>query len=113
MRLSIKDHIGPRCISKEDGQKVYDAIGQSVQKGETVTIDFEGVNQFAGPFFNFAIGQLLQDITEADLRRLLQIEHLNETGKHLVERVIENAVKCYGEKDYRKIVSDILEQQDV
>ena len=63
------------------------------------------------PFFNFAIGQLLKDIAEVDLRRLLQIEHLNETGRLVVERVIENAAKYHGDKDYRKIVDDILEQQ--
>jgi len=29
----------------------------------------------------------------------------------VVERVIENATKYHGDKDYRKIVDDILEQQ--
>lgn len=52
-------------------------------------MDFDGVAQFASPFFNFAIGQLLKDIEEKDLRRLLQVENLNETGKLVVERVIE------------------------
>lgn len=111
MRLSIKYRIGPRCIIKEDGQKIYDAIHAALLSGETVSLDFAGVNQFASPFFNFAIGQLLKDIAEDDLRRLLQIEHLNETGRLVVERVIENAAKYHGDKDYRKIVDDILEQQ--
>ena len=111
MRISIKNKIGPRCIIKEDGQKIYAAVHGALKKGETVALDFEDVNQFASPFFNFAIGQLLKDITEADLRRLLQIEHLNETGRLVVERVIENAAKYHGDKDYRKIVDDILEQQ--
>lgn len=111
MELSIKNQIGPRCIIKEDGQKIYDAIRETLKNGKTVTLDFEGVTQFASPFFNFAIGQLLKDITEADLRRLLQIEQLNETGKLVCERVIENAAKYHGDKDYRKIVDDILEQQ--
>ena len=82
-----------------------------MKKGETVTLDFDGVNQFASPFFNFAIGQLLKDVSEADLRRLLQIENLNETGRQVIERVIENAAKYHGDKDYSKIVDDILEQQ--
>ena len=111
MKLLIKDKIGPRCIIKEDGQKVYDEIHDFLKNGETVTLDFNGVSQFASPFFNFAIGQLLKDIVETDLRRLLQIENLNETGKMVVERVIENAAKYHGDKDYRKIVNDILEQQ--
>jgi hypothetical protein len=111
MKISIKDKIGPRCIIKEDGQKVYDEIHGPLKNSKTVTLDFNGVTQFASPFFNFAIGQLLKDIPEADLRRLLQIEHLNETGRMVVERVIENAAKYHGDKDYRKIVDDILEQQ--
>lgn len=111
MKLFIKDKIGPRCIIKEDGQKVYDEIHGPLKNGESVTLDFGGVSQFASPFFNFAIGQLLMDIEEGDLRRLLQIENLNETGQLVVERVIENAAKYHGDKDYRKIVDDILEQQ--
>jgi hypothetical protein len=111
MKISIKDKIGPRCIIKEDGQKIYDAIHEALQKGEAVTLDFKDVTQFASPFFNFAIGQLLKDIEEVELRHLLHIENLNETGRLVVERVIENAAKYHGNKDYRKIVDDILEEQ--
>lgn len=111
MRLSIREQIGPRCIIKEDGQKVFGAIHDPLKNGETVTLDFEGVSQFASPFFNFAIGQLLKDVPEADLRRHLHIEHLNQTGTLVVERVIENAAKYHDDKDYRKIVDDILAQQ--
>lgn len=111
MKISIKDKIGPRCIIMEDGQKIFDEIFEPLNRGETVTLDFAGVTQFASPFFNFAIGQLLKEIKEDDLSRLLHIENLNESGRLVVERVIENAAKYHGDKDYRKIVDDILEQQ--
>jgi len=111
MKIIIKDEIGPRCIIKEDGQKIYERIHTPLKEGTTVTLDFGGVAQFASPFFNFAIGQLLKDIAEQDLRHLLQIENLNETGKLVVKRVIENAAKYHGDVSYRKIVDDILEQQ--
>lgn len=111
MKIAIKESIGPRCIIKEDGQKVYDAIHELLKQGQTVTLDFSGVTQFASPFFNFAIGQLLHDITEESLRRQLKIDNLNDTGKRVVERVIENAAKYHGDKDYRKIVDDIIAQQ--
>lgn len=111
MKLFIKDKIGPRCIIQDDGQKVYDEIHDPLIKGEAVTLDFNGVTQFASPFFNFAIGQLLKDIQEADLHRFLKIENLNETGRLVVERVIENAAKYHSDREYRKIVDDILEQQ--
>ncbi len=102
---------GTRCIVKEDGQRVYNTIHSALKQGETVVLDFEGVSQFASPFFNFAIGQLLKDMKEADLRHLLQIENLAATGRLVVERVIENAARYHGDVDYRKIVDEILEQQ--
>ncbi len=111
MNLLIKNSVGPRCIIKEDGQRIYDAIHELLKNGDTVTLDFNGVSQFASPFFNFAIGQLLNDISENELRRLLIIENLNESGRLVVDRVIENAAQYHGDKDYQKIVDDILEQQ--
>ena len=111
MEISVIKEIGPRCIIKEDGQKIYDMIHEPLVKGETITLDFSEVTQFASPFFNFAIGQLLKDIQQDDLRKLLQITNLDDTGKLVVERVIENATRYHGDKDYRKIVNDILEQQ--
>jgi hypothetical protein len=109
--MTIKDMTGKRCIVKEDGQRVYDAIHNALKQGETVVLDFEGVSQFASPFFNSAVGQLLKDMKEGDLRHLLQIENLAATGKLLVKRVIENATRYHGDVDYRKIVDEILEQQ--
>jgi len=111
MKLAIKDMVGPRCITKEDGQKVFDAIHDLLRKGENIALDFDGVTQFASPFFNFAIGQLLKDVDESVLRRLLHCEHLLDTGKLVVDRVIENAAKYHGNQDYRKIVDDILAEQ--
>lgn len=111
MKLKIIDLIGPRCIIKEDGQKIFDEISDPLIKGETVTLDFSDVNQFASPFFNFAIGQLLKEISKANLKKLLQIENLNETGSLVVERVIENASKYHADETYQQIVDDILNKQ--
>ena len=111
MKVSIKKNIGPRCIIKEDGQKIYDTIYELLERGENVTLDFHGVIQVTSLFFNFAIGQLLRDFQEGDLHRLLKNINLNETGQLVVERVMENSVKYHRDKDYRKIVDEILEQQ--
>lgn len=111
MKLIIKETIGSRCIVKEDGQRVYDAIHDSLGQGETVILDFSGISQFASPFFNFAIGQLLKDIKVENLRNLLKIENLDSTGRLVVDRVIENAGRYHSDIDYKKIVDSILEEQ--
>lgn len=111
MELAIKSFIGARCIVKEDGQKVYEAIREPLKNGISVILDFTGVTQFASPFFNFAIGQLLKDIKEQDLSNLLKITNLDPTGRHVVRRVIENASQYQTDINYQKIIDDILEQQ--
>lgn len=111
MKILIKDEIGSRCIVKEDGQKIFDEIQETLKNGETVILDFSGVNQFASPFFNFSIGQLLKEVSEEKLRKFLKVENLNETGTQVIERVIENASKYHGDRDYREVVDKILKQQ--
>jgi len=111
MNLAIKDLIGPRCIIQQDGQKIYEMIYEPLTKGISVTLDFREVTQFASPFFNFAIGQLLRDIKQEDLRKFLKIINLNNVGQHVVERVIENANEYQTDTNYQKIVEDILKQQ--
>lgn len=112
MKFKIKELIGTRCIIKEDGQKIYNTIHELLKHGNDVTLDFEGVTQFASPFFNFAIGQLLKDIKKKDLENLLKIENISEIGNQVIERVIENAAQYHGNPNYRKIVDDILKQQE-
>lgn len=111
MKIKIFDEIGQRCIVKDQGQKVYEKIHPVLLKGETVTLDFSSVKQFASPFFNFAIGQLLKDIKKEDLDRLLIFENLIPDGRLVVKRVIENAGNYHADIDYQKIVDSILQQQ--
>ncbi len=111
MEVKVRDLIGLRCITKDDGQRVYEAIHSELKNGQAVTLNFEGVRQFASPFFNFAIGQLLKDITAEDLRQFLRFVNLVSDGQLVVDRVIENASRYHKDMDYKKIVDSILHQQ--
>lgn len=111
MKIKISENFGTRCIIASEGQKLHDMIFQKLKDGEDVCLDFTGIKQFASPFFNFSIGQLLNKVSEQTLRKSLHLEGLNDTGKLVVERVIENASAYHGNKDYKKIVDDILEEQ--
>ncbi|MCI0514980.1 STAS-like domain-containing protein [candidate division KSB1 bacterium] len=111
MELKIKNIIGIRCITRDDGQKIYAMIQPELLQKRSVKLDFKGVYQFASPFFNFAIGQLLKDFSIEELKRLLEIKNLLADGKLVVNRVIENASKYHQDVNYRQIVDSILEQQ--
>lgn len=111
MEVTIREMVGTRCITKDDGQRVYEAIHEVLKDGQSVTLDFAGVRQFASPFFNFAIGQLIKDISVENLKSLLSIVNLVPDGQLVVDRVIENASRYHMDVDYRKIVDGILQQQ--
>lgn len=111
MNISIIDRIGPRCMVSDDGQRVYSEILDPLKRGEDVVLDFNGVRQFASPFFNFAIGQLLRELSVPVVREKLKLNNLNETGTLLVERVIENASKYYQDPMFQKNVDEVLDRQ--
>lgn len=112
MNIKIRDQIGPRCIIREDGQKIYELIHKPLLNNQKITLDFEGVAQFASPFFNFAIGQLLKDISKHNIDLYLKIENISETGQQVIDRVIENAVQYHNNSTYKNVVDDIIKQQE-
>ena len=81
-------------------------------EGREVTLNFEGVKQFASPFFNTAIGQLLKDIKDDDFERLLHFEKLSKDSRLVVSQVIENAKNYHRNVDYKKMVDSILQETD-
>lgn len=112
MELKIFDIVGKRCITKENGQRIFERIHPALLKGENVTLDFGRVEQFASPFFNYAIGQLLKDIKDEDFEKLLRIDNLDKDGRLVVKRVIENAKNYHRDIDYKKVVDSILQQTE-
>jgi len=111
MKLKIRNLVGKNCMTREDGQKVYDLIYPRLLEGEFVELDFDGVVIFASPFFNVAIGQLLRDIDSDTLNKLLKPSHLNRLGLKILKRVIENSKWYYSSQNNQRIVDEVLEEQ--
>jgi hypothetical protein len=111
MKIEIRTLLGKNCMTREDGQIVYDRIHAELLAEHSIELDFEGVEIFASPFFNFAIGQLLKDIEPDSLNRLLKISNLNSVGKPILKRVIENSKKYYSDSEYRSKVDKVIEEQ--
>jgi hypothetical protein len=78
-------------MTLEDGEAVYRQIHDPLVRGETVELDFEGIEVFASPFFNAGIGRLLADLPPDVLNAHLKFEHLSALGDRILRRVIENA----------------------
>ncbi len=104
--------IGKTCMTPDDGTKVYELTYPELRAEHPVELDFAGVEIFASPFFNFAIGQLLRDISPDTLKRLLKFSHLNGVGNQILKQVIKNSKRYYEVDDAtRNTINEIVSQQ--
>lgn len=110
MKINIKQDIGESCMTVKQGQKLYETIHLALIASNTVEIDFIGVRIFASPFFNYAIGQLLRDLTAAQLNELLVIRNLNAVGSSTLELVIENAGRYYSDENFRHAKDEVMRE---
>ena len=109
--LKIRTLVGERCVTSEDGQRVYDEIHDKLLSGEKLCLDFEKVTVFASPFFNFAIGQLFKDLRAEILNRLLTVKDLSPDGMLVWRRVVKNAKEYYGNANKKQAIDEILREQ--
>ncbi len=56
MKYDIRNLVGENCMTPDEGQQVYNLIYPELVADRPVELDFSGVDIFASPFFNFAIG---------------------------------------------------------
>jgi len=111
MKHEILTLVGKNCITPIDGQKVYDLVHPELQADQPVELDFNGVEIFASPFFNFAIGQLLRDISPDNLNRLLKFSDLKPVGRQTLKLVIENSKRYYPDPKFRDRLDQVISEQ--
>jgi hypothetical protein len=108
MTLAVHSLVGPVCMTLQDGERVFEKIHPELKAGRAVELDFAGVGVSASPFFNAAIGRLLQDIKPEALNNLLRISNLNDVGMTVLRRVIENSKEYYSNPALRDALDEIL-----
>ncbi len=110
MLYKVRDTTGEYAIDGSDGLKLYNEIRSDLVAGNSVELDFDGVQVFASIFFNFAIGQLLRDLKPDTLNELLNFKNLSYTGKEILDEVIKNAKLYYSDFGYRDAVDAVMEE---
>jgi STAS-like domain of unknown function (DUF4325) len=110
MNYRIYEITGEYATDADSGQQVYDLVHTALLAGHSVELDFSGVTVFASAFFNFAIGQLLKDLSPDRLNELLKIASLSANGHSILKRVIENAKHYYSDAQYQNAVDTVLEE---
>lgn len=109
MHVKIKELVGVNAMTLADGEAIYHRIHDPLVEGEAVELDFEGVQVFASPFFNAAVGRLLEDLKPDALNARLKFEHLSDFGARVLRRVNDNAKEYYGASpEHRQAIDRIV-----
>jgi len=74
MIVRIHEMVGPKGLTRELGEKVKTKIGDD-WKRDTVTLDFSGVSVASPSFLDEAVGHIVQQITEGELKSRLVIQN--------------------------------------
>ena len=111
MKIDLHSMVGENCITVEDGNEVYELIFPKLTAGEEIELNFSGVQVFASPFFNAAIGRLLKDLEIEELSRLLTVVLPSPTGQAVLKRVIENSQKFYKDPKVRNATEEVMKER--
>ncbi|PCC98990.1 STAS-like domain-containing protein [Halopseudomonas pelagia] len=95
--INVKEMVGANAISMNSGQKIKSEINKLWEKEDTISVNFEGIDVFASPFFNASIGALLKDKTIEQLQGKLKFINISDHGRRLLNLVIQNAIKFYSD----------------
>src|SRR5258708_1743839 len=93
MRVKVRDVTGEYADSYEGGLRLADVIAPVLARGEEVVLDFEGVKDCFGAYFDCAIGRLIVQDAEDRLPKLLRYENLSPRGQTILEAVTEHAIR--------------------
>ncbi|WNZ46113.1 STAS-like domain-containing protein [Leptolyngbya boryana CZ1] len=111
MKYNVQSIAGAYCTTPEAGQKLYKEIYPSLTQGTAIELDFLGVKAYASAFFNYAIGQLLRDISADQLRDLIHFTNISATGENVLKLVIDSAKQYYSDERFQKSVNAALEEE--
>jgi STAS-like domain of unknown function (DUF4325) len=111
--VTVSQLIGNYGITLDDGDILYNVLYPSLQEGQSVTVDFQGVAIFASPFFNAAIGRLLANFSADFLKENLKPINLSAAGEATLRQVIKNASAYYSNPVTRAAVDRVLHEQSI
>lgn len=101
----------PSALTREQGQKIYDAIIPLLQKNIKIILDFKDIESIITPFLNVAIGKLYKDYSSEQLQHLLTLKNIPTGTASKFQIVIDNAKEYYSNKEqFDQAVKEVIDE---
>jgi hypothetical protein len=110
-KYKVYDIIGHLAMTLDQGKKVYDVVHPELLADRSVELDFAGVEIYSGVFFNFAIGNLYEDIPPEKIEKLLTFSNLDDVGAQGLKLSMEDSQEYFGDENVRQVINQIFQEQ--
>ncbi|MDE6369892.1 MAG: STAS-like domain-containing protein [Duncaniella sp.] len=102
--VSLKQGVTP-----DEGMPIYNRIISWLDKGETVTLDFDQVELVTTAFLNVIIGKLYEKYTGEQLNNMLKFKNLTKSIAIRIKAVADTAKVYYKNQElFNKDVDSVL-----
>ena len=110
MTIKLNDFIScQKGITHGDGEPIYERIINAFHNGDSVILDFDGVEMMTTAFLNVVIGNLYKDYTSDQLKGILSFINLPNAVAVRIKKVTDNAKLFYkDEEKFTKSVEDVI-----
>jgi hypothetical protein len=110
MNINIYELVGSNAaVSSATGQKVYNIIEKSIDKGLIANLNFANIDLLTTAFLNSAIGQLYSKFTSEKLQTNLKLSNIQNEDKLLLKKVTDRAKEYFKDKEnLDNIIKDSL-----
>jgi hypothetical protein len=106
--ISVKEFCGPHCVAREEAGRLYERLIALLKSGQTVMLDFAGIETLASPFLNVALGRVYGELQEQFVDEHLQWSGTDEADTRLIQLVIENAKRHYKQTAKEQAIQERL-----
>lgn len=95
IKIRILDVTGRYGTDENDATPIYELVSKHLKQGDSVEVDFSGVQLLLTIFLNTAIGQLYKGFDVDLLKEKLVITGLSKYNIERVDAVKDNATRYY------------------
>jgi hypothetical protein len=113
MKVNLVESIGKSCVALGDGSKLHDLIVASMNKGEAVELDFNGVDTVYTPFLTGCIGKLFERFNKETLMERLVFCQIEPSHLKKINEYIDSIDKQNTAKNEREMLAEIFEEDGI
>lgn len=98
-RIGIADLIGPDCTAPDDGHLLGHRACAAIGKGDSVLLDFTGVEAVTVPFLCAALGPVLVGFPASGIAERLKWTGLDGSDADMMRLVLSRALRFHAATD--------------